>query len=159
MFSQSAKARWIDYELTFYTDFLFTLFKSWYIPYSAACQAKQEHRRARLFPLPVGLSRREFCCLSMPLIICDVTRGYQSKRMLNQWPRKRHKNIIFCYFLCVDFFPFTGISLIKGQIPGKLACNEDNFACFIWPSRRKFFHTVQLVFLMKADKSIVPTLI
>ena len=80
---------------------VFVSFKSWYLPYSAACQAKQEHKRARLFPLPVGLSRREFCCLSMPLIICEATRGYQSKSMLNQWTWKMHKKKHFLVTFCV----------------------------------------------------------
>ena len=39
------------------------------VPYSADCQAKQEQSKARLFPLPVGLSSNEFWCLSIPLII------------------------------------------------------------------------------------------
>ena len=39
------------------------------LPYSAACHAKAEHSRARLLPLPVGLSSREFWQRSMAFTI------------------------------------------------------------------------------------------
>lgn len=41
------------------------------LPYSAVCHARQEHKRARLLPLPVGLSSRQCCLRSRPFIICE----------------------------------------------------------------------------------------
>lgn len=31
-------------------------------PFSALCHAKAEHNKANVFPDPVGLSKRQFCC-------------------------------------------------------------------------------------------------
>ena len=52
-------------------------------PYSAVCQAKQEHSKAKLFPLPVGLSSREFCCLSIPLIICNNEKNGKENELIS----------------------------------------------------------------------------
>ncbi len=40
------------------------------LPLWAFCQANAEHNKARLFPLPVGLSNKQFWRLSSPLTIC-----------------------------------------------------------------------------------------
>lgn len=50
------------------------------IPFSKFCHANAEHKRARLFPLPVGLSSRQCCLLSIPLITCrNIEYTFQQK--------------------------------------------------------------------------------
>jgi len=39
-------------------------------PFSALCHANAEHNKANVFPDPVGLSKRQFCCFWQPRITC-----------------------------------------------------------------------------------------
>ena len=55
------------------------------LPCWACCHARAEHSKAKLFPLPVGLSSRPFCLLSRPFI----TWNYKTSRRMTKpakWP-------------------------------------------------------------------------